>query len=814
MLPRRLANPLGGRQRGAGVGQDDVWLDSVVSPLGRVRWTNAFVFAIAASAICGAVADLVTGIVHPASLVLAALLAFPLASAWKHPDPVDSMGRLGSIVAVLFFTAVTIAGAVLSLVMAAYAAPYDSLGADLGAQGLILGLAAFCGMLGVAGILTARLRPIDGIGPSVPELSHDLRAAGHASVDVRARPAHPIIGLLLVIAGLVVLTGVHFVPIDWAGAQKFRIGELALAIGSILLFAARGAFQPEARALLAGDPRPPVLLLRSFADDEGQDVFATGGWFLDGTLEARLAGHFRRHGPFITVRPPRRWWPIAGAARTGLSEEEWRDQILHWMREASLILLMAGKSRSVDWELRAAIERGCMDRLIIGFPPIPNRRWIDFGQEMVTRLDLLRAAFAGTPWEEAMGRIDSPETLRALLPQPDGRIIAIRAETRSHDSYQVAILSAHWLLLSRQTDSDDAKKAIAAPDPAPAREFAFAAAIAAGLLLVGDGMAENVPGLRVMGLSALALALVLGPLPLLLRPLRRTWARLPLAAAAALPSVYAFGFAFLPWLNASLAETAAVANDPYSRLPPEDQLRFGIGFVQGGHLLEQDIPLGCRLIGRAAAAGLRAARADATRCLLDGHQIGFDPGRLDAWLAPAAEAGDANAAEMLGTMYLDGRGLRADSGRGLALLDRAAGGGSDRAALRLGLAYLFGDRVARDPVRARGYFRQSAQAGNGFGLFRYAYMLDHGLGGARDRPQAARVYEQAVAEGNFEAMLNLGTMLYNGEGIARDRPRAQSLFVRALRAPEEATRHAASENLRLFARETPAGSAPILPSSG
>jgi hypothetical protein len=70
-------------------------------------------------------------------------------------------------------------------------------------------------------------------------------------------------------------------------------------LGYFLLLRARRYFRVDAEALLAVDKRPPILFLRSFADDKKQKFSIADRALIDFSLETRLAKHFSKFGPLI-----------------------------------------------------------------------------------------------------------------------------------------------------------------------------------------------------------------------------------------------------------------------------------------------------------------------------------------------------------------------------------------------------------------------------------------------------------------------------------------------------------------------------------
>ena len=125
------------------------------------------------------------------------------------------------------------------------------------------------------------------------------------------------------------------------------------------------------RRFLSGivDRRPATLLLRSFSDDEKLRALRTSQYALfDFSLEGRLAGHFAASGPFIAVGSPSHETPPAGAARAFLSDDEWQGRVGQWMQSARLIIVVAGLTKWVEWELDQVVKRGYVDKLIVLFP--------------------------------------------------------------------------------------------------------------------------------------------------------------------------------------------------------------------------------------------------------------------------------------------------------------------------------------------------------------------------------------------------------------------------------------------------------------
>jgi hypothetical protein len=232
--------------------------------------------------------------------------------------------------------------------------------------------------------------------------------------------------------------------------------HLLFFIGLVLLLRSRRYFQADADSLLSVDRRPPILFLRSFADD------AKGGWrlllgllgffsrLLDYSLELRLAKYFMHFGPFVAVGAPNEKLPQVGAARKSFGEGEWQNAVLTWANSAQLIAIFVGSTKWVNWEISQVISLNLTDRLILLMPE--SRFWLPWrhSSAMKQRLAMLAQAMASTSWSAAISQVGRAWSVRAIVLERDGRICVIRSVPRSRDSYQLAAVIAHHMVLKRK----------------------------------------------------------------------------------------------------------------------------------------------------------------------------------------------------------------------------------------------------------------------------------------------------------------------------------------------------------------------------
>lgn len=138
-------------------------------------------------------------------------------------------------------------------------------------------------------------------------------------------------------------------------------------------------------------------------------------------------------------------------------------------------------------------------------------------------------------------------------------------------------------------------------------------------------------------------------------------------------------------------------------------------------------------------------------------------------LVPAAEAGDANAQNILGAAYDEGNGVEIDYAAALDWWSKSAAQGFSKAQYNLGKMLAEGrPGVDPDPKRAEQLLRaamaqKNADAFNEMGLL-------HALG--RGRPvnleRAVEFYRQGAELGSRVAISNLGAAYAKGEGFEQD----------------------------------------------
>lgn len=137
-----------------------------------------------------------------------------------------------------------------------------------------------------------------------------------------------------------------------------------------------------AEALLAADPRPPVLYLRSFNSDAGADigaqermptlmrpmVLAAG---LE-TEEEQIAAAFSEVGPMVAIGRPGERLPQLGAARMYATEDTWQATVADLLSRSRLVVMRVGDTEGFWWEVANAATLPDATRVIFLLPETPE----------------------------------------------------------------------------------------------------------------------------------------------------------------------------------------------------------------------------------------------------------------------------------------------------------------------------------------------------------------------------------------------------------------------------------------------------------
>jgi hypothetical protein len=318
------------------------------------------------------------------------------------------------------------------------------------------------GLLALAGfvsVLRLRRMRVPRLGISLVEMLSELRSRSEplprCSNPVRCQNA-PLGIFLAATGGVVIIAGVTL-PILILDRQSVSAGIafniLPSVAGWVLLMRSRRYFQINADSLLSVDKRRPILFLRSFDDDHRlrytPPIVSMVKRFLDFSLETRLSNHFPRFGPFIAVGVPNEVVPVRGAARIILANQEWLPTVADWMTEASLIVMYAGRTNWVSWELAKIIEMGSVHKLMLIIPEVAGEARAVRAENVSLRIERLSEILNGTRWSNSFAELHNVEDVRAMLLRDDGSVVVLRSRPHNRDSYHLATLIAHYIMINQ-----------------------------------------------------------------------------------------------------------------------------------------------------------------------------------------------------------------------------------------------------------------------------------------------------------------------------------------------------------------------------
>jgi hypothetical protein len=414
-------------------------------------------------------------------------------------------------------------------------------------------------------------RPVrDGTGrDGTPASEHRAGASKrtHAIIYV-------VLGVLILVIGL---------PVVFA----LRLGGALLAPAVVLVVAgmyamftrARRVLQPSADLARQGDPRPPILFLRSFQDDKFKlkERVRVAGLPTNQPIrmEEALAIRLRDFGPFLAVGEPGEGLPQLGAARAYLSDQEWQNAVLSWIKESRLIAMLCGPTRWIHWEMQNIIQFHRLDRVLLLLPPgrkpgtAPARR----RQE---RWDNIVRSLEETPYATVLRQLQIDDILLVQF-RPHGSVRVFRSSSDLVQDYELALTLAVYSAFTE-----------AGPEVSPPAVEAVALTSPQGDTAGWVGIATSprskfvAAKIALFGLAGGIVASLLAAGPTLDRWVQVTIRSLLLAAAVTAGAwlFYNKGGRFLGWLFGCIAVGYFVAANAAflvaSNLIPRGAMRVGI----------------------------------------------------------------------------------------------------------------------------------------------------------------------------------------------------------------------------------------------
>ena len=224
----------------------------------------------------------------------------------------------------------------------------------------------------------------------------------------------------------------------------------ALFVTSRLVVASVGK-RFVAEELLSKYPQTQITLLRSFTDDrtpiEVRDPMMFGETVRELPFEDELADMLRHYGPFVAIGNDDDKIFTFGASRVQLKDDEWQPVVLRWMAASMMIVMIAGRTEGLRWEIENVIAGNHVPRLLVFFPPCSTGPFGSAREEdRGARWAMMVECFAETPWYRAAQAADINDAV-AVHFSDDGRIVVIRKANAVDWDYRLAIPFAIYGML-------------------------------------------------------------------------------------------------------------------------------------------------------------------------------------------------------------------------------------------------------------------------------------------------------------------------------------------------------------------------------
>ena len=266
-----------------------------------------------------------------------------------------------------------------------------------------------------------------GLGPAIIEIGSTLLPVPRVlqeSVDIARRPAWQIALMVIIIFGSA-----------WLAIASY---------GRAKRLAAKAA-----REVLRDDPRPPVLLLRSFGDDITPIARTSDAWGWARaalsrnlwTLEETMEHVLRSYGPVIAVGRPGEALPPAGAAGEYIANAAWRSRVATYIQDAQMIVVMLGRGTGLEDEYAMLHRLDALSRVIVVLPPRAEDALLASWKVFATHV---------LQTETIVELTDIRRTLVAVV-VPGPRITLVTCARRDdEDCYQLALQVATRVLPERR----------------------------------------------------------------------------------------------------------------------------------------------------------------------------------------------------------------------------------------------------------------------------------------------------------------------------------------------------------------------------
>ena len=224
-----------------------------------------------------------------------------------------------------------------------------------------------------------------------------MAAERHQSHDEQSEldpRQNPLIGCLWRVVGVILALGV--VGVGMSLSEAARSGPLKRSIGLLTLMVAfyvvatfwlwgKQHVVPLGEEVRTKDSRRPILYLRSFAEE---NTVAADEYAL-----AKIMGE---EGPFVAIGQPGDPVPPLGASRFYVADSDWQEFVTQLLDESVMVLVLAGRTQGLGWELRQCKKHTDPHRLIV---LVPNDRELyeTFRDQVASKAEFRLPEFPDNP---------------------------------------------------------------------------------------------------------------------------------------------------------------------------------------------------------------------------------------------------------------------------------------------------------------------------------------------------------------------------------------------------------------------------------
>ena len=231
------------------------------------------------------------------------------------------------------------------------------------------------------------------------------------------------LGALLTTLMIFVTAIMFVVPINLVASKLFSLlARRSKAFSQRLLL-------QNADEIRKFDNRPPILFLRSFADDQISlhtihrsrhikllQIFDSGVHI--STLDELLVQRYSYIGPVIAIGNPKNPIPPLGASRKYVEGMGWEEIAISLMRQSAIIVIVVGDTESLLWEVHQVGLLGLHRKAIFVMPPDRTKDYC-----LMRRVTEAVMATAGA--EQLLGKDTNGPMSREYNPKNGEHILSI-----------------------------------------------------------------------------------------------------------------------------------------------------------------------------------------------------------------------------------------------------------------------------------------------------------------------------------------------------------------------------------------------------